>query len=66
MLKPLRGVVGLLARLRKSRSWAEVRRKMPAFDLEVYDIADLWLDMPLAEKAGAEQLPHDLFKPAVR
>lgn len=39
---------------------------MPAFDLEVYDIADLWLDMPLAEKAGAEQLPHDLFKPAVR
>lgn len=39
---------------------------MPAFDLEVYDIADLWLDMPLAEKAGAEQLPHDLFKPVVR
>lgn len=34
---------------------------MPAFDMEVFDVIDLWLDTPLVRwYLGAQQLPHDL------
>lgn len=49
MFTSLRRVVLFLARLRKGRTWAEVRRKTPAFDMKVYDVIDLWLDTPLVE-----------------
>jgi len=49
VFRSLRGVAWFLARLRKGRTWAEVSRKTPAFDMKVYDVIDLWLDIPPVE-----------------
>lgn len=49
VLRHLTGAVTSLAGLRKGKPWAEVRRTMPVFALEVYDIVDSWVDMRLAE-----------------
>lgn len=46
VLEPLRGVAWPPAKLRKGRTWAEVGRKMPVFDMKVCDVTVLW---PLME-----------------
>lgn len=46
-LESLRGAAWLLAKLRKGRTWAEAGRKMPVFDMKLYDVTALWPETPL-------------------
>lgn len=49
VLESLREAAWLLAKLRKGRTWAEGGRKMPVFDMKVYDASVLQPEMPLGE-----------------
>lgn len=65
VLESLRGVAWLLAKLRKGRTWAEVGRKMPVFDKNVYDVTALWPETPLVEAVSGCRAAATWLKPTV-